>query len=303
MVLAGSDFSPVRVEDRPVFQEVYKQYPQVHSDNTFANMICWNSYANYRYARVRDSLLISSTIGGNTKFRPPVGPPDPDLFADLLSLSVREGDENPLVLITETMRAWMHEEYPGIPLYPDRNYWEYLYLTGDLAHLQGKNYLTIRRHLSKFRRNCNPVVEPINATSRDEVCEFLVEWCEWKNCDGEPFLVYEKDAVMTAVTLAEEIGLSGLLIRVVGRIGAISLFEPLNNETLVVHFEKGLPDCEGIYKAINAETAQAVEDRFRFINRESDMGVPGLREAKMRYHPHHMVEVWYAARDDIERVV
>jgi hypothetical protein len=303
MVLAGSDFSPVRIEDRALFQEVYEQFPQVHSDNTFANMICWNSYAHYRYARVRDSLLISSTIGGKTKFRPPVGPPDTELFADLLSLCMREGDESPLVLITDSMRLWIEEEYPEIPLHPDRNYWEYVYLADDLAHLPGKNYLTIRRHLSKFRRNCNPVVEPIDGSTRDEVREFLVEWCEWKSCDGEPFLVHEKDAVMHAVTHMEEIGLSGLLIRVVGRVGAISLFEPLNRETLVVHFEKGLPDCEGIYKAINAETAYSARDRFPFINRESDMGVPGLREAKMRYHPHHMVEVWYAARDDLERLV
>lgn len=53
----------------------------------------------------------------------------------------------------------------------------------------------------------------------------------------------------------------------------------------MVHFEKGLPDCEGIYKAINAETAFAAKEKYRYINRESDMGVPGLREAKMRYHP------------------
>ena len=83
----------------------------------------------------------------------------------------------------------------------------------------------------------------------------------------------------------------------------MALWEPLNPTTAVVHFEKGLPDCEGIYKAINAETAAHLQDRFTFINRESDMGVPGLREAKMRYHPHHMVEVFYARREDLEEVI
>jgi hypothetical protein len=146
-------------------------------------------------------------------------------------------------------------------------------------------------------------VEAITTRNQGEVKEFLIEWCEWKNCDGEPFLAHEKEALICALTSMEELGLSGLLIRVVGKVGAISLFEPLNEETLVVHFEKGLPDCEGIYKAINAETAFYARERFRFINRESDMGVPGLREAKMRYHPHHMVEVWHATREDIELVV
>jgi hypothetical protein len=76
----------------------------------------------------------------------------------------------------------------------------------------------------------------------------------------------------------------------------MSLFEPLNTDTALVHFEKGLPDCEGIYKAINAETAKVISKEYTYINRESDLGVPGLREAKMRYHPHHMVEVFSITR-------
>ena len=83
----------------------------------------------------------------------------------------------------------------------------------------------------------------------------------------------------------------------------MALFEPLNETTALVHFEKGLPDCEGIYKAINAETARFLEDGFTYINRESDMGVPGLREAKTRYHPDLMTEVYYARKEDLARIL
>jgi len=302
-MLSGSDLSPVTMADRQLFLSHYRKFPQVHSDNTFTNIICWNPYAHYRYAYLKENLLISSTIEGRTSFRPPIGPRDPGLLADLMELCIKDGDETPLALIDAAQRAWILSEYPDLPLHPDRNYSEYVYRTEDLASLPGKDYLSIRRHLNKFRKNCKPIVEAIDTRNQDEVNEFLIEWCEWKNCDGEPFLAHEKEAVICALSSMEEIGLSGLLIRVVGKVGAISLFEPLNEDTLVVHFEKGLPDCEGIYKAINAETAFYARERFRFINRESDMGVPGLREAKMRYHPHHMVEVWHATREDIERVV
>ena len=302
-MLSGSDFSPVRLEDRPRFVSHYHTYPQVHSDNTFTNMICWNSYAHYRYADLKENILISSTIEGKTSFRPPIGPRDPEILADLLELCVQKGDETPLSLVDEAQRAWILSEYPDLLLYQDRNYFEYVYRTEDLATLPGKNYLSIRRHLNRFRNNCKPVLEPLDSQNHDEVTAFLIEWCEWKNCDGEPFLAHEKEALLCALSHMAELGLSGLMIRVVGKVGAIYLFEPLNEETLVVHFEKGLPDCEGIYKAINAETAYYAKERFPFINRESDMGVPGLREAKKRYHPHHMVEVWYASRDDIEQVL
>ncbi|HNQ25583.1 MAG TPA: phosphatidylglycerol lysyltransferase domain-containing protein [Methanoregulaceae archaeon] len=302
-MLSTSDFSPVRLEDRPLFVSHYQRFPQVHSDNTFSNMFCWNSYAHYRFAQLKENIIISSTIEGNTSYRPPIGPRDPELLADLFDLCIHSGNEIPLSLVDATQRAWILSEYPDLPLYPDRDYFEYVYRTEDLASLPGKNYLSIRRHLNRFRNNCKPVVEPLEIQNLDEVTDFLIEWCEWKNCESEPFLGHEKEAMICALSHMAELGMRGLLIRIVGKVGAISLFESLNEDTLVVHFEKGLPDCEGIYKAINAETAFAVKEKYRYTNRESDMGVPGLREAKMRYHPHHMVEVWYATLDDMERIL
>ena len=302
-MLSRNDFSPVTLEDRPLFVSHYQRFPPVHSDNTFTNMVCWDQYAHYRFAHVRDSIIISSTIDGRTKFRPPIGPDDPELLEALIVHCLQEGDDAPLVLVDAEARARIEQQYPDLPLYPDRNYFEYVYRAEDLALLPGRQYLNIRRHLNRFRKNCNPVVEEIGEDNQGQVEEFLREWCEWKNCDGEPFLAYEKEAVQCAISHLQELGLSGLLIRVLGRVGAISVFEPLNDTTMVVHFEKGLPDCEGIYKAINAETAERVKDRFEFINRESDMGVSGLREAKLRYHPHHMVEVFYATRDDLDVLI
>lgn len=301
--LEPDDFRPVTLDDKRVFTTHYQRYPPVHSDNTFANIICWNHYAHYCYTRKAGAILLSSTIEGQTKFRPPMGPRNGTLLSDLMELCVEAGDDTPLVLIDQNAKDWLNEEFPNLTLYPDRNYFEYVYMASDLAMLPGRNYLGIRRQLNKFRKNCNPVVETIDMGNKAEVTEFLIEWCEWKNCDGEPFLFHEKEAIMRAMDYLDAIGLSGILIRVVGKVGAISLFEPLNTDTLVVHFEKGLPDCEGIYKAINAETAVRVMDKFRFINRESDMGVPGLREAKLRYHPHHLTEVYYARREDLKALV
>ena len=302
-MLTRKDFLPVTLEDRDLFQSHYAKYPQTHSDNTFTNMVCWNAYAHYEYAMKKGAIILASTIEGETKFRPPIGPRDPALLKDLIRLAVKEGDETPLVLVDEETREWIKSLYPDLVLTPDRDYFEYVYRTTDLAALSGRKYLTIRRQLSRFRRNCAPVVEEITPGSLEEVHDFLVKWCEWRDCDSVPFLGYEKDAVFFAIRNFSALGLSGLIIRVMDRIGAISIYEQLSPDTAVVHFEKGLPDCEGIYKAINAETAAVLLDRFEYINRESDMGVKGLREAKTRYHPHHMVDVYCASKEDLKRCI
>jgi uncharacterized protein len=292
MMISQEDFRPVTLADRAFFEKHYALYPQVHSDNTFTNMVCWNHYAGYTYAYVEKNVILASTIDGTTRFRAPIGPRNPELLKSLIRFATETSDNEPIVLIDRDTAAWMREVCPGINLIPDRDTFEYVYRAEDLANLPGKNYLTIRRQVNKFRKNCASQVEAMNSANREEVKRFLIQWCEWKGCEGDPVLAHEKEAVFYAVDHFDELPVQGMVIRVFSKIGAFSLFEPLNADTALVHFEKGLPDCEGIYKAINAEAAMLLARDFTYINRESDLGIAGLREAKTRYHPDHMVEVY-----------
>ena len=296
-MLKQEDFKPVTLADRAFFEHHYVHYPQEHSDNIFTNMVCWNHFAHYTFAYVEKNIIIASTIGSVTRFRAPIGPRNPALLRSLIRLASDVSDNEPIVLIYPETAIWMREVCPGINLVPDRNHFEYVYRAADLAELPGKNYLTIRRQLNKFRKNCANNVEPISKENWEEVKRFLIEWCEWKGCEGDPVLAHEKEAVFFAIDHFDELPLKGLVIRVFSKVGAISLYEPMTNDMALVHFEKGLPDCEGIYKAINNETALRLAKNFTYINRESDLGVAGLREAKLRYHPDHMVEVFAMKRD------
>jgi len=298
MMLSQDDFRPVTLADRDFFARHYAAYPQTHSDNTFTNMVCWNHFAHYTWAHLEKNVIIASTIGSVTRFRPPVGPRNPALLRSLVRFASDVSDNEPIGLIDAGTARWMKEVCPAANLVPDRNHFEYVYRASDLADLPGKNYLTIRRQVNKFRKNCTSAVEPISKENHAEVKRFLIEWCEWKGCEGgDPVLAHEKEAVFFAIDNFDELGLSGLAIRVFSKVGAIALFEPQTTDTALVHFEKGLPDCEGIYKAINQETAARLAKDFTYINRESDLGVPGLREAKERLHPHHMVEVYSLKQD------
>ena len=300
-MLRSADFKHVSLDDRDLFSEHYRRYPQVHSDNTFANMVCWNHYANYRFAETDGSIILSSTIDGVTSFRPPIGPKDPDLIEDLIDLALREGDKSPLLILDPINETRIREIYPDLPLHPDRDFFDYIYRTGDLADLAGKGYATIRRQINHFRREYTYSVEAITRENIDEVWEFLVIWCEWRDCDSVPILAYEKDAILFAINNFFEIGLGGWIIRIGETIGAISIVGEVNMDMAVVHFEKAIPKTyRDIYKVIMTETAAGLRERCRYINRECDMGVPGLRESKTRYHPACMVKVHYATRKDLE---
>ena len=302
-MLSSCDFKPVTLSDRDFFVQHYRRFPQRHSDNTFTNMVCWNYYANYRYAIVQDCVLLSSTIAGKTRYRPPIGPRNPDLLHEVLALALKSDETRPFVVLDQETLEWISGIYPELQFQPERMYFDYVYLANDLAHLPGKGYSTIRRQLNQFMKTCSPLVEELGTDNIEEINDFVEQWCEWKDCDSNPDLASEKDALCFALAHYRELELSGIAIRSEGKIGAISLFEGQNEDTALVHFEKGLPECKGIYRAINAETARILAKRYTYINRESDIGVEGIREAKMRYHPHHMVQVHMLGREELEKVV
>jgi hypothetical protein len=300
-MLSLDDFSPVTLEDRDIFLRHYRKYPRVHSDNSFTNLVCWNHYANYAYAVEGNSIILSSRIENDLSFRPPIGPKDPKLLGEVIRLAAEEGSENALYVFDEPTKEWMNRRYPQITLYPDRDFYDYIYRSSDLADLPGKPYQNIRSHLNKFKRNCEYATEFISNENISDVLKFLEIWCEWKHCDESEVLAHEKEAVLYAIRRFFTLELKGILIRVDGVVSAMAIFEELNPDTAVIHFEKGLPECKGIYKGINQECATYLRDYFAYINRESDLGVPGLREAKTRYHPDHFARVWYAKREELRR--
>lgn len=298
-VISLADFQPVTLSDQELLRRYYAIYPQVHSDNSFANMICWRDFAGYRFAQVGESIVLSSTISGATKFRYPIGPNNPAFLREVLLLARDHGDSAPFIVFGEEDLARFTRAFPRLPLQPDRDMFDYVYRTRELSDLPGKKYLTIRHQLNRFRHRCAYRIEAVSEAILGELREFLVKWCEWRDCDSSPVLAHEKEAILVALRHFTALGLTGLVIRIDGKIGAMSLFEPLNHTTALVHFEKGLPDCEGIYKAINAEVAAILRSDFEYINRENDLGVEGLREAKMRYHPDHFVPVYIVRKKDI----
>jgi len=297
--LSIDDFKPIKIEDKPLFDKHHAKYPPVHSDNVFTTIISWMDYSNYRYAFLEKNLIIISKIKNQIQFRPPSGKYNKDIVKQVLRLAKKEGSDSPIGLIDTQTKDWLSKNYSGLEFIPDRNYFDYVYLASDLAELSGSGYSKIRNRLNKFKRNYGYTFEKITKENMTEVREFLKRWCLWKDCESDPLLENEKKAILFSMSRFFELKLSGIAMRINGNIEAIAVYEKISPDTAVVHYEKGSPDYDGIYKAINQETAKILQKDFTFINRESDMDLPGLRKAKMSYRPHHMIEIFHINKQSI----
>ena len=298
-MLTIDDFKPVIMEDKSIFDKHYEKYPPVHSDNVFTTIISWMEYAKYRYVFLKDNLVMMTNVENDLRFQLPLGKHDKDIFQQLLKIAKKEGSDYPLEIIDIQTKNWISKNYPKLELIPHREYFDYVYLAADLAELPGSSYSKIRNRLNKFNRNYSYIIEKIKNENMGEVKTFLKRWCLWKDCGSDPLLENEKKAIMYSIANFLELELSGIAILIDEKIEAIAVYEKMSPDTIVVHYEKGSPDYDGVYKAINSETAKLVQKEFKFINRGPDMGLTGLRRAKMSYRPHHMVEVYHVARDKI----
>ncbi len=299
-LLRKQDFRPVTLKDRPLFQELYADYPPVHSDYLFTTMVSWQHYMKYNYCKVKDNIVIMTELKGKTRFRPPLGRRDPEVLRATIRLALKNEGKEPFGLIQGRDKGWIAKHYPSFVFTPHRDYFDYVYSAKDLSRLRGKSFQGIRNKINRFRRKYDHTVEEITVENVEEVKRFLRRWCLWKDCRQDEVLEAEKNAMLYSVDYFKDLGLEGLMIRIDGDIEAVTIFESVSSETAVIHYEKAIPGFEGIYKVINQEAASTLAGRYEYINRQSDMGIKGLRTAKRRYHPNHMVEVFHVTRESME---
>lgn len=159
---------------------------------------------------------------------------------------------------------------------------DYLYRRHDLAELPGSLYHKKRNHIARFER-LNPTwhfesITPGNACDAAAVSEgWLV------GMEESPSLLHEAQAIRHALAHLPELEITGGLVYVGTHPVAMSLASPISPRVADIHYEKCLPEFRDAYPLINREMARLLSHEF--INREEDLNVPGLRQAKLSYHP------------------
>jgi hypothetical protein len=299
-VFSFDDFKKIDVNDKPIFDKHYQQFPPTHSGELFTTMISWEEYVEYRYVSIDNSIIILAKANNEIIIHPPSGKFNLDLTKQVIRLAIKENMT--FGFIKKIEKNLLSTYFPSFTFIEDRDYFDYVYRASDLAELSGTKYGKIRNRLNKFAKNFTYITEEISEKNINEVNEFLKRWCLWKDCGSNELLENERKAIIYLMSNYFDFNLKGLALRISGTIQAIAVYEKMNAETVVIHFEKGSPDFDGIYKAINMETAQRVQHFVPYINREEDLGIPGLRKAKLSYHPDHFIEIYNISKESLRTI-
>ena len=285
------EFKPLGLEDRDILQRLLWDYQPETSELTFTNLFIWRGFYHFSWCLDRDWLLIISDSPGGSWALPPIGPPPrAAVCRKLLEWPGINWTTPPSIARADDRLAAELAQATGFLISPRPDHFDYVYRSQDLIQLPGARYQAKRTHLHQFQR-----AHPINYESLQEkhlgAClDLAAEWCALKSCAEDLGLKGEWEAVRAGLRNFQDLSLVGGVILVEDKVAAFSVGELLNQDTAVVHLEKANPAIPGIYAVINQEFCRHSWSKVPLINREQDLGVPGLRMAKMSYHPQRLVE-------------
>lgn len=283
-------FKDISLGDKPLFDLAFQQFPPRISEFTFTNLFIWRHAYQIKISRLQHFLCLYAENGETPFFFPPIGEGDMvACYRILLRWMKERGRTAKLARVPEEIISRFDWKSEGFRVEFDRDQSDYVYLSEDLIHLQGRRYHRKRNHIKKFREKYDSQYLPLTPELISECLGLQTAWCDLKHCEADLGLTKEFIAIKEALTHFETLGVKGGTILINGKVEAFTLGEPLNQDTVVIHIEKANPDFDGIYPALQQAFLEHHWSGYTYVNREQDLGEEGLRKAKESYFPHQMV--------------
>lgn len=276
---------------KPLFESYISKSHQNGSECAFSNLFVWRDCYHIYWCVAHDFLLLKVKRNNVDFYIQPFGGRDEDLPRLMQELK-EEHRGKPFEMhgIYDFTKERFERVMPGLTYEEDRDNWDYVYLQEKLATLSGRKLHGQKNHYNAFvKAHPDFVYEPITMDNMMECLNFGERWCD-EHMAEDPSLLCEKYAIQEAFLSFEQLELRGGAIRFDGKIQAFSFGKKINDDTAVLHVEKARHDVRGLYTAITKEFAAHAWTDVKYLNREEDMGHPGLREAKQALHPEFMVK-------------
>ena len=291
------DFKPIKIEDKELITSYFLACGNRDCNLSFVNLYTWQFLTNSCYAVVDNCLIVRFTLDEESiVYTMPVGTGDVKGIIGILKDQAKaEGHVLRIHGVFPEMEEWFNREFPGRFDYRlDRDYFDYIYLRKELAELKGKNFQPKRNHVNKFKRTYNYRYTPLTADMIPHCLELEEKWCEQHGCDEEQSLINERKALNSALRHFDELELTGGALWVDDEIVGFTYGAPVNRDTFAVHIEKADSRIDGAYNILNQEFALHIPEKYIYLNREEDLGLVGLRNAKLSYRPVILLEKGYA---------
>lgn len=285
-------FKKLDLEDKRILDSYIYPYKFLSCEYSFASLYIWKDACDVQYAIYKKALILKKKdFDGNYHFMQPIGYSCEDLKNIIDTLKHYREEHHMRYLFKDLEESFIEEveelieENNRLCIKEDRDNFDYLYEAQNFKTYSGKKLHSKRNHYNQFVRNYNyEVVDIVEEKVIKDVIDAAEKWY-FENDDRNDKLFYELQSIKNIAKNMERLNLKGIAVYVDGKISAFSIGESLNEKLAVIHIEKGDKNVQGVYSFIAREFVDRCFGDVEIINREQDLGIEGLRIAKMSYHP------------------
>ena len=292
-------FQSIELKNKEIINSYLSQQNYRASDLCFTNLFCWGTKFDTQFATTPDWLFIRfKDNNGRNAYLKPIGKGNIKDAIELIIEDHKQFDTDfRLRGLTQEMISEIEEAMPDtFDFKLNRSVSDYIYTAEKLIHLTGKKLQSKRNHINRFKRENDWKYKSLtgNPALVKECKDMLDKWMQINSQEKDPSLVYDDYATTLMLENFEYLGLKGGLICVNNEIAAFTIGEPLTEDTFIVHVEKAFTSIHGAYTIINQQFVENEAADFTYVNREEDMGIENLRQAKLSYHPDILLEKYNA---------
>lgn len=286
------NFREIELSDKVWIDELLSKSDFMGCEYSFANNVAWRRLNDSVISRYNDFYLISTSDDDNIYLTYPAGEGDIlDFIVLFNNFCKNNGRKFVLSSVSsenlEFLKGNFNDKIEEIKSNPD--YYDYIYNADDLINLRGKKYHSKRNHISIFKKQPWEYKE-LTHDLFDDCIEFITKSYNHKNDPDDFSSIVEQYAINTFFNNFEYMNLKGGVLYQNNNIVGVTIGEKINSDTLVVHIEKASASVNGAYPTICNEFAKANAYDLKYINREEDLGIEGLRKSKRSYNPCFMLE-------------
>lgn len=290
--LVDSPFQPFSTDALHLFQQYYPLNHFGLSDLSPTSLWIWRKPYEVAWTIRGGLFCLRCCHLGETYYLPPVGPSYDRLPQVLQSLALdaaKSGNSLRFRAVPYGLLGRLGvQAQKAASISEDRANWDYLYQTSDLVELKGRKYQTIRNQIHKFQNSCQYHYLPLTPELFPQAEKVFFDWAGSRL--NEITVQDELSALHEAFEAFDPLHLQGGIINIGDEAVAFAIGSLLRPDMAQIHFQKARPDMTGAYAVISHEHICNAWSGTSLINWEDDLGLPGLREAKRRYHPIQMVE-------------
>ncbi|MCL5017427.1 MAG: phosphatidylglycerol lysyltransferase domain-containing protein [Patescibacteria group bacterium] len=287
--MKGMIFKNFSLEDKETIDPyLSKYYSSCLSVFTFSTFMSWGSIYRYKWAIANDTLLIKFTEPEDRRDQLvcPIGEFPKKLQDEVIEYARSLEYELKIYGVSEEFIGRYVEFVSHFERVDRRDMDNYIYLAESLALLEGRKYQPKRNLLSQFEKNYKWTSESISSGNISDCFAVMDNIYGKRDLGGNLSISQELESLDFVLNNFEKLKEEGILIRIDGKPVAFSIYEPINSLMCAVHYEKAEKEYRGLYQLINRETAKKIlSEGYKYINREEDLGIEGLRKAKLSYYP------------------